>query len=386
MVGTVYMHMPLKPNVLDDITKEVLLCFTYFRHFANNATQHWIVAPPKRRTYMSTGVQVYLEDESGRLPLTGAHLKKHLLVTGAIIATMGTENASGEFEVVDVKVADLPRQPDRWERDDSALALKGKKTTKQKPRTGKVAIVSGLGIKGDGTDRIQLDLLTEYLLGESTSEETPQISRLIIAGNSLAHAAPIPSREELAEMQPGKNKYGHETTVYNPTPNEHFDTFLAQLLPSIPITLLPGATDPSGVAIPQQSLHPALFRQSRTYANPPTQEGGDPSWFDSVTNPWEGDIDGLRFLGNAGQPIDDMAKYVRDGDRLQLMEHLLRWRNNAPTAPDTLCEYIFVLPGHYAGLTILRDISFPGPRSFPDERMPPSLLCRQSTRFFDDSN
>jgi DNA polymerase delta subunit 2 len=23
MVGTVYMHMPMKPNVLDDITKEV---------------------------------------------------------------------------------------------------------------------------------------------------------------------------------------------------------------------------------------------------------------------------------------------------------------------------------------------------------------------------
>jgi DNA polymerase delta subunit 2 len=307
------------------------------RHYAKHGRQHWIVAPPARDTYISDGVQIYLEDKSGRLALTGAHLKKHLMVTGAIIATMGTENASGEFEVVDVKVADLPRQPERWEREDSALALKGEKPNKKRPKTGKIALVSGLDIKGDGTDTILLDLLTEYLLGESSSEDTPQISRLIIAGNSLAHASPIPSREELAEQQPGKNKYGHDTTVYDPTPSEHLDIFLAQLLPSIPITLLPGATDPSSVAVPQQSLHPALFPHSRSYANLPTQEGGDPSWFDSVTNPWEGDIDGLRFLGNSGQPIDDMYKYVKGGKRLDMMEHLLRWRNNAPTAPDTLC-------------------------------------------------
>jgi DNA polymerase delta subunit 2 len=252
---------------------------------------------------------------------------------------MGTENASGEFEVVDVKVADLPRQPERWERDDSALALKGEKINSKRPKTGKVAVVSGLSIKGDGTDTFLLDLLTEYLLGESGCEDSPNISRLIIAGNSLAHASSIPSREELAEREPGKNKYGHDTTIYDPTPSEHLDMFLAQLLPSIPITILPGATDPSSVAIPQQALHPALFPHSRSYANLPIQVGGDPSWFDCVTNPWEGDVDGLRFLGNSGQPINDMYKYVTRGKRLEMMEHLLRWRNNAPTAPDTLCKF-----------------------------------------------
>ncbi|KAF2429878.1 hypothetical protein EJ08DRAFT_634702 [Tothia fuscella] len=327
MVGTVYMEMSLKPNVLDDISKE-----------------HWIVAPPTREKYISStgGDRIYLEDESGRLALTGEHLKKHLLVTGCIIATMGTENAQGEFEVVDVKVADLPRQPDRWESYDSAAILRGEKVNKKsRPKSGKVALVSGLEFKGDGSDSILLDLLTEYLLGETgTDDEPAQISRLIIAGNSLSHSAPIESREEHA-ARPLAKRFGHDTIAYNPVPSTALDLFLAQLLPSLPITILPGDSDPSSIAIPQQPLHPALFPHSRSYANILTQEGGEPSWFHSVTNPWEGDIDGLRFLGNGGQPINDMYKYVKGSNRLRMMEHLLRWRNNAPTAPDTLWTFPF---------------------------------------------
>lgn len=304
-------------------------------------SKHWIAAPPAREKYTSPdgSNQIFLEDESGRLALTGAILKKHLLVTGSIIATMGTENAAGEFEVIDVKFADLPRQPERWERDESALALKGQKVKQKRPKCGKIAIVSGLEIQGDGSDTILLDMLQEFLLGESaTSEDNAGISRLIIAGNSLSQSSPIPSREQLA-ARPGAKRFGQETIPYDPVPSEALDIFLAQLLPSIPITMLPGATDPSSVAIPQQPLHPALFPHSRSYANAPNQPNDSPSWFDSVTNPWEGDIDGLRVLGNAGQPIDDMYKYIKGTNRLRMMEHLLRWRNNAPTAPDTLCKF-----------------------------------------------
>ncbi|QDS72826.1 hypothetical protein FKW77_006827 [Venturia effusa] len=326
VVGTVYMEMPLKPNVLDDISKE-----------------HWIVAPPAREKYTSSNGedQIFLEDESGRLRVTGDQLKKHLLVTGCIIAAMGTENAAGDFEIIDIKLADLPRQPERWERDEADAALDRHKSQKGKPEGGKIAIVSGLSITGDGNDTVALDLLAEFLLGETTTQsETSAISRLIIAGDSLSQASPIPSREEIISKGSGK-KYGHETIAFDSVPNEHLDAFIAQLLPSIPVTLMPGASDPSSVAIPQQPLHPALFPHSRAYANLPAQESTEPSWFDSVTNPWEGDIDGWRFLGNSGQPIDDMFKYVEGTNRLRMMEHLLRWRNNAPTAPDTLWSYPF---------------------------------------------
>ena len=79
-----------------------------------------------------------------------------------------------------------------------------------------------------------------------------------------------------------------------------------------------------------------MLPQSRVYTAAPNTT--EPGWFDSTTNPWEGDVDGWRLLGNGGQPINDMFKYVEGDDSLQMMENLLRWRNSAPTCPDTLCK------------------------------------------------
>jgi DNA polymerase delta subunit 2 len=327
--GTVFMEMQLKPNVLDDLEKD-----------------YWIAAPPPRQKFLGPDGQplIMLEDESGRLRLTGKFLATQLLVTGAIIAVMGTENANGEFEVIDVKFPDLPRQPARWEEMESMAALNKQKVTEQKSKGGKIALVSGLGISAAGNEALMLDLLLEYLLGDSTSgdvqAQAANISRLVIVGNSFAQAAPIPPREE-STSQKESQRYGHDRVeTYNPAPSENLDIFLSSLLPSIPITLIPGATDPTNVAIPQQPLHPALFPRSRAYAQLPTQEDAPPSWFDSVTNPWEGEVDGWRMLGTGGQPIDDIFKYVDTDDRLDMMEHVLRWRCNAPTAPDTLCKLL----------------------------------------------
>lgn len=285
-----------------------------------------------------------LEDESGRLRLIGHPLQISMLVTGCIIAVMGTENANGDFEIVDMKVADLPRQPQRWERDEGEAELangNGKsRMDEQKNRSegSKVAIVSGLGINGDEGDTFTLDLLMEFLIGEScgptAQTETKRISRLIIAGNSIAEGTPLLSQDEV-EARKSSKKYGYDASVYNPAPTQRLDDFLATLLPSIPITLLPGEGDPANVSLPQQPIHPAVFPRSRNYAA--TLGSDEPGWFDSVTNPWEGDIDGWRFMGNGGQPIDDVFKYVEGDERLDMMENLLRWRCSAPTAPDTLC-------------------------------------------------
>ena len=286
-----------------------------------------------------------LEDESGRLRLIGTPLQTEMLVTGCIVAVMGTENANGEFEVVDLKVPGLPRQPQRWEREDSAAALansngKSRDTEESKrPAGGKVAFISGLSISGDEGDTLSLDLLMEYLLGEACGEsvqkEVTAISRLIIAGNSISDAIPALAKEEITEKKTLK-KYGYDSSAYNPAPTTHLDNFLATLLSTIPITMLPGETDPANVSLPQQPVHPAMFPHSRAYSATPGS--AEPGWFDSVTNPWEGDIDGWRIMGTGGQPIDDVFKYVEGEDRLEMMEHLLRWRCGAPTAPDTLCK------------------------------------------------
>ncbi|KAI9865921.1 MAG: hypothetical protein M1813_001888 [Trichoglossum hirsutum] len=334
VAGTVYMDMPLKPNILDDISKD-----------------HWISAPAPREKYVSSDEEyrVMIEDESGRLRLTGTALQGEMLVTGCVIAVMGTENANGEFEVVDMRFPDLPRQPQRWERDDidsaTAKGAGGEKSREARPEGTKVAILSGLGIKADEAEGLRNDIFMEWLLGEASGENEQaavgKISRLILAGNSLAEAAPIPSRDELAGKKHSK-KYGYDSSTYNPAPTMYLDNLLSTLLPSIPITLIPGATDPANVSLPQQPIHAAMFPQSRAYAAPPGQaQAGMPDWFHSATNPWEGDVDGWRMLGTGGQPVDDIFKYVDGDDRLAMMERMLRWRCVAPTAPDTLWCYPF---------------------------------------------
>ena len=340
-----------------------------------------------------------LEDESGRLRLTGMTLQLSILVTGCIIAVMGTENSNGDFEVLDLKVPDLPKQPQRWESGNvSATLVNGGKKRKsdaqdQEATGGKLAIVSGLAISGDEADSLSLDLFMEYLLGEacgtSTQRDVGKISRLIIAGNSIVEGNVLAFQEEIADKKASK-KYGYDSAAYNPAPTTHLDLFLASILPSIPITLLPGESDPANISLPQQPVHPAIFPRSRAYTAVPGS--GEPGWFECVTNPWEGDIDGWRIMGTGGQPIDDVFKYVEGDERLEMMENLLRWRCVAPTAPDTLCEFVILV--HWCLMSLLsstltmfnadedndRVLSIPRQRPICNRRMPPCVLFRESTQ------
>lgn len=324
-----------------------------------------------------------LEDESGRLRLIGKTLTTELLVTGCIIAVMGTENADGDFEVIDIKVPDLPRQPTPAELAPKPIQGQGvdgsgdtsMTSTAAMSGRGKVAIISGLGITGTSA-LLSLDLLLEFLLGESTSPSlqalSASITRLIIAGNSIADAAPTQDTSSNSHLSASNKKssgsgaaagrkYGYDATAYNPAPTTHLDTFLATLLPSLPVTLMPGASDPANVSVPQQPLHPALFPQSRLYAAPPDtsskQEAGPAGRkvrkvqheypLHPATNPAFFTLGSHLFLGHAGQPVDDIAKYVDTSsgvssavqETLDILESTLRWRLIAPTAPDTLWCY-----------------------------------------------
>lgn len=283
-----------------------------------------------------------LEDESGRLRVRGDPLSSHY-VTGCILAALGTEQADGTFQVIATQYADLPRQPQRWASEDASTIIASNESSPKHEKAGKLAVVSGLDITGAEDDDLSLDLLMEYLTGEATGPSdqasASSITRLIIAGNSLAKASPILSREDFNLKKSTKKNYGYDASSYNANPADKFDFFLSQILPTLPITLLPGENDPANVALPQQPLHPALFPLSRAYANPPAKSNESLEGLDSVTNPWEGDVEGWRLLGTGGQTVDDLLKYVEDVNPLDVMEMMLRWRCIAPTAPDTLWCY-----------------------------------------------
>ncbi|RYO88529.1 hypothetical protein DL766_001567 [Monosporascus sp. MC13-8B] len=334
--GTVYMDMSLKPNILEDVSKD-----------------RWISAPISNNKYYSGDGSdaVTLEDESGRIRLVGDALKSVFLVTGCIIAVMGTENANGELEVIDLKLPDLPPQPERWSLSKPPAtngAGKAKKEDEDEEMTdsqargsgGKIAIVSGLSFSGhDASHALELSLLLEYLLGETldpaAQQEISQISRLIIAGNSIV----LEERPMAEDQKKTHKKYGYDSSSYNALPSQLLDEFLSALLPTMPVTLLPGAQDPANASYPQQPIHSAMFPNSRQYTVAPTSS--EAGWFDTVTNPWEGELDGWRVLGTGGQNVEDVFKYVDSDDRLGMMEAMCRWRCCAPTAPDTLWSYPF---------------------------------------------
>lgn len=94
-----------------------------------------------------------------------------VLVTGCVIAVMGSETANGDFEVIDVVLPNLPPQ--------GSLPKREKSATKE----GRyVALVSGLNISGELHESLETSLMVEYLLGELTS---PQVRSRFPTANKV---------------------------------------------------------------------------------------------------------------------------------------------------------------------------------------------------------
>ncbi|KAF6086599.1 DNA polymerase delta 2, accessory subunit [Phyllostomus discolor] len=93
---------------------------------------------------------------------------------------------------------------------------------------------------------------------------------------------------------------------------------------------MPGEFDPTNYTLPQQPLHPCMFPLATAY-----------STLQLVTNPYQATIDGVRFLGTAGQNVSDIFRYSSMEDHLEILEWTLRVRHISPTAPDTLGCYPF---------------------------------------------
>ncbi|KAJ7098142.1 DNA polymerase alpha/epsilon subunit B-domain-containing protein [Mycena belliarum] len=321
VVGTVYMDMPLKPNVMEDIARD-----------------NSIPPPPPLSKFYSPDDSVMLEDESGRLQLVGARVTDARLVTGVIIAALGMETAAGEFEVVDICFAGMPPQPQHNVEEE-------KMDVDADPQADSwIAVVSGLDIGSPAAADTQTQMLVEYLTGEEGGPKqqisAAQISRLIIAGDSLAPVLLTSTKSEDLDEKEGRKgrKYGYDATSFSVHPTLSLSAHLLDIACTMPIHLLPGETDPSGVILPQQPFPRAMFGAVSSYGS-----------FSCETNPTylriapgaESDTSNevaRTLLINSGQPVNDMFKYLASppNSPLSLLESTLRWRHMAPTAPDTL--------------------------------------------------
>ncbi|GAX80094.1 hypothetical protein CEUSTIGMA_g7532.t1 [Chlamydomonas eustigma] len=291
-IGTLFKDMKLKPSIMDEYTKD-------------RGMKHALGAGCN---FCSDSDGLVLEDEGGRMSLKGTCLPVHELVTGVVMAVRGQTEPGGDFIVSDICFMGLPPQ--------SPLPS-------PPPEDKYVALISGLGLGKPSADLLKVQLAVDFLTGHlgSNAEQVlaSKIVRLVVAGGTVGSMEALAtsgaySRLQAASLHPIKN----------------MDMVLMELAAGLPVDLMPGAEDPTNIALPQQPLHRCLFPAAAGYGS-----------FNRVTNPHHFEVDGVSFLGTSGQNIDDLSKYSRHSDRMSMMEACLTWRHLAPTAPDSLTCYPF---------------------------------------------
>lgn len=317
VVGNVYCAMPLKPDVLEDLTRE-----------------QWLAPQPVRSKFVDYAKdELFIEDQSGRVKLVGDAIRggtalRSMLITGVVAAVLGTETRAGDFDVVDAVFASLPASaPSK----PLTSAKNGRTKHESTAQDQWVVLMSGLAIGGEAAleSELPMQLLVEYLSGELGSDNdrssASNIVAAVIAGNSLAP----PTRTE-EEDKP--KRYGQDQPTFSSAPTLALDQLLTDLCSTMPVHLLPGERDPASTAVPQQPIHFALLPRAGR--------------FDSLhrhTNPAWVSIGDRNLLGTSGQNIDDIFKYVDETDdaRIEMALRTLEWGHLAPTAPDTLWCYPF---------------------------------------------
>ncbi|OQV23941.1 DNA polymerase delta subunit 2 [Hypsibius exemplaris] len=295
IIGTAYKEMELKPSVLKDLSENLDI-----------ATQ------PILPRYAGDHDTLLLEEETQRIVLVG-NIDMREIVTGVTVAIMGTENEDGEFVVKDHCFAGMPPQPEYPTINTDCY----------------VAFLSGLNLGGDVSSLATLDLCIESLTGQfGTAVQQRKMSKvtaLVLAGN---HIAPVKRDTDVSDQ---KTRYlTRHSSAGSIDGMQALDGVLMQLVACMNVFLMPGANDPGNYMLPQQSLHPCMLPLSNKSTG-----------LRLVTNPFEAEFNGVKFLGTSGQNIGDIYKNCHIDEPLTAMEKTLTWTHIAPTAPDTLACYPF---------------------------------------------
>jgi DNA polymerase delta subunit 2 len=208
-----------------------------------------------------------LEDESGRIKLSGDKISTIPIVSGVVMGALGVETNSGDFEVLDVCFpGPAPQEPTVENPTEDSMDLGGTSEW--------IALVSGLNIgPPNAAADVRITLLVEYLLSEAGSRTDQQsassIARLILAGDSFAplsrhdpdEAGGLGTTDVASKMEHQRNQ-GDDMT-FSAHPTQSLAGHIADLARVMTVHLVPGAADPAGATLPQQPMPRAMFGEAK---------------------------------------------------------------------------------------------------------------------------
>ncbi|PVV04289.1 hypothetical protein BB560_001214 [Smittium megazygosporum] len=305
LIGTIYLHQPNKPSILDEVSKSQWEDDTAF--------------PDK---YFSDNDEIWLEDESGRILLDLSNLSDvPTIVTGMILAFLGTISVAGAFIVEDHMDSGLPIQKPI----DSAYTKDGEKY---------IAFISGINSTISEPAYLQMKMLIDFLSGASSTDNAKSLARsiscLVIAGNSIDYND---NNDDFVAYK--ESKFGFSNTNENAVSSivskeklsiETVDSFIYQLSHLLPVLIMPGSTDPVSDILPQPPM-PVDILLPRSSQMTSLYSLGNPCWFSA---------DNISFLGSSGQNVEDILRCIDKKTPVEVAKSTLTSRHLFPTCPDTL--------------------------------------------------
>ncbi|KAK4874518.1 hypothetical protein RN001_013878 [Aquatica leii] len=286
VIGTIFKDQKLKPSVLKQL-----------------AESNSLVPQPVHVHFTDDSDTLYLEDELQRYEVIG-NLSKDELVTGISCALLGSDLGKGKFNAEDFCFAGFQTQIERPILNEDLYVL----------------FISGLDLVHIEKTLLSIRLLVNWLSGliPDANDVNTKIIRLIIAGNSTRT-----SHEKIKSTISLTSRKVEMPEVIESV--KLLDTILLELAQVIEVDVMPGEHDPSNHIMPQQAMHHCMFPNSMAYKS-----------LNQVSNPYECELAGLRFLGSSGQPVSNILGFCEIPSPLKVLESCLKWSHIAPTAPDTL--------------------------------------------------
>jgi DNA polymerase delta subunit 2 len=293
--------------------------------------------------YCGEGDSIVLEDESGRVELTGDGIDLHSLATGVVVAVEGTVGSTGIMTVTKVHFPTMGPQDEISIGEGECSNVSG---------DAHVLLLSGLDCGGpDANVSLKREMLLDYITGHFEAKEGSNIARVIVAGGGCTRPIKPENLSLFGNWSSGKKLDSQDKTNMT-LPIRELDLFLGEMCAGgVPVDYIPGLHDPTNANWPQKPLHACLLPKSVSFVN----------MLSRAPNPYQARIGGKCFMGSDGYNITDLLRFIskkkktneesngkesqegnlEEATALEALELTLMFNHMAPTGPDSLPTFPF---------------------------------------------